>query len=118
MTLSGPALRVTVIVGESDHHQGKPLYTEIVHRAHAAGMAGATVVRGIEGFGRSNHIHTTRILSLSEDLPVVIVVVDTEEKVRPFVADLEALVAEGIVTLEPVEVVRYVGRGATPESAG
>jgi PII-like signaling protein len=112
MRLNGSALRVTALIGESDTWHGKPLYTEIVPRAHAAGLAGATVLRGIEGFGKSNHIHTTRILSLSEDLPVVVVIVDVEERVRPFLADLEELVTEGLVTVEPVEVVHHAGREA------
>lgn len=112
MRLNGSALRVTAFIGESDTWHGKPLYTEIVHRAHAAGMAGATVLRGIEGFGKSSDIHTTRILSLSEDLPVVVVIVDAEERVRPFLADLQELVTEGIVTVEPVEVVHHTGREA------
>ena len=112
MSLTGPALRLTVVVGESDRVHGKPLYTEIVHRAHAAGMAGATVLRGIEGYGRSSHIHTTRILSLSEDLPVVVLIVDAEERVRPFLAELDELVTEGLVLADPVEVVKYVGREA------
>jgi PII-like signaling protein len=119
MSLVGPALRLTVVVGESDHVHGKPLYTEIVHRAHAAGMAGATVLRGIEGYGRSNHIHTTRILSLSEDLPVCVVVVDTEEKVRAFVDQLDGLVTEGVIVVDQVEVVKYAGRdGGAPGAAG
>ena len=119
MSLTGPALRLTVVVGESDRVHGKPLYTEIVHRAHAPGMAGATVLRGIEGYGRSSHIHTTRILSLSEDLPVSIVIVDTEEKVRAFVDELDGLVTEGVVMVDQVEVVKYVGRGgAGTGSAG
>jgi uncharacterized protein len=112
MRLNGAALRVTALIGESDTWHGNPLYTEIVHRAHAAGLAGATVLRGIEGFGKSSHIHTTRILSLSEDLPVVVVIVDVEERVRPFLADLEELVSEGLVTVEQVEVVHHAGREA------
>ena len=75
-------------------------------------LAGATVLRGIEGFGKSSHIHTTRILSLSEDLPVVVVIVDVEARVRPFLAELEELVTEGLVTVEPVEVVHHAGREA------
>lgn len=109
-TIKGSALRLTVIVGESDQHHHRPLYTEIVHRAHAAGLAGATALRGIEGYGASNHIHTTRLLSLSDDLPVVVVVVDEEAKIRAFLPELDELVAEGLVILDPVEVVRYVGR--------
>ena len=112
MRIEGPAVRLTVFVGADDTWHRKPLYTEIVHRAHAAGLAGATVLRGIEGFGKSSHIHTTRILSLSEDLPVVVVIVDVEERVRPFLVELEELVTEGLVTVEPVEVVHHAGRKA------
>lgn len=108
MEISGPALRLTVVLGESDQWHHKPVYTEIVHRAHAAGMAGASVFRGIEGYGRANHIHTTRILSLSEDLPVTVVLVDAEEKVRAFLPELEELLTGGLAVIEPVEVVRYV----------
>ncbi|WP_314219205.1 DUF190 domain-containing protein [Streptomyces zaehneri] len=108
---NGTALRLTVFVGESDTWHRKPLYTEIVHRARAAGLAGASVFRGIEGFGASSLIHTSRLLSLSEDLPVAVVVVDTEERVRAFLPELDELVKEGLVTLDPCEVIRYVGRG-------
>lgn len=110
MKLRGPALRLTIFVGESDQWHHKPLYTEIVHRAHTAGLAGATVVRGLEGYGASNHIHTTRILSLSEDLPMVIVMVDAAERIRDFLHQLDELVTEGMVVVDEVEVVRYVGR--------
>lgn len=109
--LQGKARRLTIVVGEDDTVDGKPLYTEIVHRAHAAGLAGASVFRGIEGFGASHHIHTTRILSLSEDLPVAVVIVDVAEKVQRFAAEIAPLVSEGLITLADVEVVRYVGRG-------
>ena len=112
MTLLGPAVRLTVYVGESDTWEHRPLYTEIVHRAHAAGMAGASVFRGFEGYGRSNHIHTTRILSLSDDLPIAVVIVDTEEKIRDFLPQVEEVVTAGLITLGQVEVVRYVGGGA------
>ena len=108
MEIAGPALRLTVVLGESDQWHHRPVYTEIVHRAHAAGMAGASVFRGIEGYGRANHIHTTRILSLSEDLPVTVVIVDAEEKVRAFLPELEELLTGGLAIVEPVEVVRYV----------
>jgi len=112
MTLSGPALRLTVLLGESDRWHHRPLYTEIVHRAHAAGLAGASVLRGIEGYGASSRIHTSRLLSLSEDLPIAVIVVDTEEKIRAFLPQVQELVREGLVMVDPVEVVQYLGRSA------
>ncbi|MER5207505.1 DUF190 domain-containing protein [Streptomyces sp. NPDC002825] len=108
--LTGRALRVTVFVGETDLWHHKPLYTQIVARAREAGLAGASVFRGIEGFGASSLIHTQRLLSLSEDLPVAVVVVDTEEKIRAFLPQLDELVGEGLVILDECEVIRYVGR--------
>ncbi|MFE9450432.1 DUF190 domain-containing protein [Streptomyces sp. NPDC006739] len=116
--LTGSALRLTVFVGENDTWHHKPLYSEIVHRAHAAGLAGASVFRGIEGFGASSLIHTSRLLSLSEDLPVAIVVVDTEDRVRAFLPQLDELVGEGMVTLDECEVIRYAGRRPGPGEAG
>lgn len=110
MKLAGPALRLTIFVGEDDQWHHRPLYTEIVHRAHSAGLAGASVIRGIEGFGATSRIHTSRLLSLSEDLPVAIIIVDTEERVREFLPQLDELVAEGLVIIDEVEVIRYVGR--------
>lgn len=112
MKLSGAAMRLTILIGEDDQWHHKPLYTEIVHRAHATGLAGATVLRGIEGYGASNHVHTTRLLSLSEDLPVAVVIVDTEQRIRAFLPQLDELITEGLVMVDPVEVVRYTGRGS------
>jgi PII-like signaling protein len=116
--LTGSALRVTVHIGENDTWHHKPLYAEIVHRAHAAGLAGASVFRGIEGFGASSLIHTARLLSLSEDLPVAVVIVDTETRVRQFLPQLDELVTEGLVTLDECEVIRYVGRDENQDTAG
>ncbi|MFC8244404.1 DUF190 domain-containing protein [Streptomyces chartreusis] len=112
--LTGRALRLTVFVGEHDTWHHKPLYSEIVHRAHAAGLAGASVFHGIEGYGASSLIHTSRLLSLSEDLPVAIVIVDTEERVRAFLPELDELVSEGLVTIDDCEVIRYIGRDSKP----
>jgi PII-like signaling protein len=116
--LTGSALRVTIFIGENDVWHHKPLYTEIVHRAHAAGLAGASVFRGIEGFGASSLIHTSRLLSLSEDLPVAIVIVDTGDRVRAFLPQLDELVGEGLVILDDCEVIRYAGRDAESGKTG
>lgn len=105
----GPALRLTVLIRANERWHHKPLYTEIVHRAHRAGLAGASVFHGIEGFGGSATIHTARILDLSDDLPCSVVVVDSEERVRAFLPELEGLVTGGLVLLEPVEVVTCGG---------
>lgn len=110
--LKGLATRLTILVEESQQWHHRPLYTEIVHRAHDAGLAGASVFLGIEGFGRHQLIHTARILSLTGDLPCLIVIVDTEEKVRAFLPELDELVTEGLVTIEPVEVIKYASREA------
>jgi len=112
MKLQGPAQRLTILIGESDQWHHRPLYTEIVHRAHAAEMAGATVLRGFEGFGASRHVHTTRILSLSEDLPVAIIIVDDAERIATFLPQLDELITEGLVILDDVEVITYRGRRA------
>ncbi len=120
MTTQGRATRLTIFVGESDQHHHHPIYTEIVHRAHQAGLAGASVFRGVEGFGRSNHIHTTRLLSLSEDLPVAVVIVDTDERIRGFLPQLDGLLADGLVLLDEVEVIRYAdptARGTRDEAS-
>ncbi|MFG1805252.1 DUF190 domain-containing protein [Streptomyces sp. NPDC049040] len=101
---------MTVLLGESERWHHKPVYTEIVHRAHRAGLAGASVFHGIEGFGASSLIHTSRLLSLSEDLPVAVIVVDTEERVRAFLPELDELVGKGLVILDACEVVRHTAR--------
>ena len=110
MKLEGRQRRLTIFVGESDRHGHTPLATEIVQRAHRAGLAGASVFRGVEGYGASNHIHTTRILSLSDDLPIAIIIVDTDEAIQRFVPELDELITEGLVILDEVEVIKYVGR--------
>lgn len=101
------SLRMTVHIGEDDLHHHKPLYHEIVRRAHNSGLAGASVFRGVEGYGSGSLIHTTRFLSMSEDLPIAVVIIDDEEKVREFLPELGELLDGGVVTLEAVEVIRY-----------
>jgi PII-like signaling protein len=110
MTLHGKATRLTIYITESDQWHRKPLYAEIVHRAHAAGLSGAAVFRGMEGFGASHSIHTLRLLSLTENLPLSVVIVDRDEAIRAFLPQLDELELEGLVTLDEVEVVRHVGR--------
>ncbi|MGI9080332.1 MAG: DUF190 domain-containing protein [Acidimicrobiales bacterium] len=114
MKLEGHQRRLTIFVGEADHHGHTPLATEIVQRAHRAGLAGASVFRGVEGYGASNHIHTTRILSLSDDLPIAVIIVDTDERIAAFLPDLDELITEGLVIVDDVEVVKYVGRPTKP----
>ncbi|MFI9024645.1 DUF190 domain-containing protein [Streptomyces sp. NPDC053560] len=114
MTTTRSALRLTVLVGESHTWHHRPLYSEVVHRAHRAGLAGASVFRGIEGFGASSVIHTSRLLSLSEDLPVAVVIVDAEDRIRAFLPELEELVTEGLVVVDPCEI---VFRGAPRRTA-
>jgi uncharacterized protein len=101
----GQLLRI--FIGESDRWEGRPLYEAIVHRARAAGLAGATVIRGLEGFGAHSRLHTTRILRLSEDLPVVVEIVDEAERIEAFLPALDEMVDEGMVTLEKVRVIAY-----------
>lgn len=110
MKLEGEGLLVRIFVGESDRWEGLALYEAIVQCAREKGLAGATVLRGIEGFGAHNLIHTTRILRLAEDLPIVIEIVDRKEKIEAFLPELDAMIAEGLVTLEPVQVILYRAR--------
>ena len=105
--LEGEGKLLRLFIGESDTWHGKPLYQAIVQRAREEGLAGATVVRGIEGFGADSHLHTSRILRLSEDLPVVIEIVDTAERIDHIVPILDEMVAEGMLTLERVQIVSY-----------
>ncbi|MFE5796014.1 DUF190 domain-containing protein [Streptomyces sp. NPDC056503] len=113
--VTGPALRLTIVVGENDTWHHRPLSSEIVHRAHAAGLAGASVFRGVEGFGGAALIHTARILSLSEDLPVAVLIVDEEERIHAFLPEVEELVTGGLVVLDACEVVRWAGGADAPE---
>ncbi len=104
-----------IFIGESDHWQGRPLYEAIVLKARELHLAGATVLRGPMGFGANSRLHTTRILRLSEDLPMVIEIVDSREKIDELMPHIDAMVQEGLVTLENVQVIRY--RGNRPREA-
>jgi uncharacterized protein len=116
MDLPAESLLLRIYLGESDHRDHKPLYEVIVLEARAAGLAGATVLRGAMGFGASSRLHTAKILRLSDDLPVIIEIVDREEKVNAFLPRLQALMGGGLVTLEKVRVLHYRhgGPGPTP----
>jgi PII-like signaling protein len=107
MRLDGTGLLARIYIGESDTWHGRPLYEAIVHMLRERGLAGATVLRGIEGFGAKQHLHTTRILSLSQDLPILIEIVDQEDRLRAVLPELNAMVADGLITLERVEVIAY-----------
>ncbi|MGH7819482.1 MAG: DUF190 domain-containing protein [Candidatus Binatia bacterium] len=111
MKISGEGKLLRIFVGESDRHAGMPLYEAIVRKARELGLAGATAWRGIEGYGAASRIHTARILRLSEDLPIVIEIVDTEERIRAALSELEALIESsgggGLITLEKAEIIRY-----------
>lgn len=109
MRLEGEGVLLRIFIGETDRWGGKPLYEAIVRLVRAEGLAGATVLRGIEGFGADSRLHTARILRLSEDLPVVVEVVDTEENIRRVLPRLDEMIAEGMVTTEKVHVVAYRG---------
>ena len=112
--IDGPAMLARIYIGDADRHHGAPLYEAIVALLRERGIAGATVFRGIEGFGATAHLHTTRILRLSEDLPILIEVVDQEDRLRSVLPEIDAMVGEGLITLERVEVVAY--RGTAPDS--
>jgi uncharacterized protein len=105
VSLSGTARRLMVIVDEDATFEHVPVYTVILRRAHAAGLAGASVFRGIEGFGQSGRIHTSRILNLAESLPAMVLIIDTQDKIEGFLAELGAIGVRGIVALDDVEVV-------------
>jgi PII-like signaling protein len=115
MKIEGDGLLLRVFCGESDTWHGKPLYEAIVETVRAEGLAGATVIRGIEGFGARSRIHTSRILRLSEDLPVVIELVDRAEQIESVLPKLDEMIDEGMITLEKVQVIAY--RADQPPSA-
>jgi PII-like signaling protein len=96
-----------VFIGESDKAGHRPLYEEIVLKAREAGLAGATVLRGVMGFGKNSILHTAKILRLSEDLPMIIEIVDSFEKVEAFVPTLDEMIKDGLVTIEKVRVIHY-----------
>jgi PII-like signaling protein len=107
MKLPEDVLLLRVFIGESDRHHGKPLYEQIVLRARELNLAGATVLRGVMGYGASSRVHTAKLLELSIDLPIVIEIVDTEENINRLIPFIDETVTEGLVTLERMRVIRY-----------
>ena len=107
MVQSTDATLLRIFIGESDEFDGRPLYEAIVLKARETGLAGATVLRGPMGFGRSSRLHTTKVLRLSQDLPLLIEIVDTPDKIEAFVAALNGMMGSGLVTTEKVRVLRY-----------
>ena len=117
MELHGDRLLLRIYIGESNRFAGVPLYEAIVQRARERGLSGATVLRGIEGFGANSRIHRASILRLSEDLPIVVEIVDRRERLEPFLIELDPMIEDGMVTLEEVKVLVYRPRRAA-EPAG
>ncbi|MBC7099961.1 DUF190 domain-containing protein, partial [Candidatus Bipolaricaulota bacterium] len=115
MKLPEEGILLRIFIGESDTYDGKPLYEQIVLQAKKLNLAGATVIRGIMGFGAQSRIHTAKILRLSEDLPVVIEIVDTQEKIEKLLPFLDMTVKEGLITMEKVKVIRYRSRNRLQE---
>ncbi len=107
MKLPQEGLLLRIYIGEADQYRGRALYQQIVMKARELNLAGATVLRGMMGFGAASRIHTAKYLRLSEDLPVVIEVVDTEEKINALLPFLEETVMEGLVTMEKVRIIKY-----------
>ncbi len=109
MELPHDSILLRIFIGESDRHHGKPLHEAIVLKAREQHLAGATVLRGTMGFGKSSRLHTSKILRLSYDLPVVIEITDSEEKINAFLPVLDGMIGGGLVTLEKVRAIRYLG---------
>lgn len=113
MEMPENAVRLRILIGEKDRHEGRPLYDAIVKKARAAHLAGATVLRGAMGYGQSSHVHRANFLEISDGLPVIVEIVDAREKIDAFLPELHAMIGSGLVTMEPVTVIRY---GEAPKS--
>jgi uncharacterized protein len=107
MQVPHEATLLRVFIGENDRHDGRPLYEAVVLAARETGLAGATLLRGAMGFGQSSRLHTTKILQLSQDLPLIIEIVDAEDAITAFLPKLDAMIGSGLITLESVRVLQY-----------
>jgi hypothetical protein len=114
MELPHESVLLRIFIGESDRHGHLPLYEAIVLKARESHLAGATVLRGAMGFGKSSRMHTSKILRLSDDLPLVIELVDSEENINAFLPVLDGMISGGLVTLEKVRAIRYLGTPPKP----
>lgn len=108
--LNGESVLMRVFIGESDKHEGKPLYQALVEMLRREKFAGATVLRGILGFGAKSHLHTAHILRLSQDMPIVVEVVDSQENIERIMPEVEKMMGDGLITLEKVRVLKYEAR--------
>ena len=117
MQIPHEAVLLRIFIGESDRFDHKPLYEAIVLKAREMHLAGATVLRGPMGFGKSSRLHTAKILRLSMDLPLVIEIVDSEEKIQSFLPVLDTMMGGGLLTLEPIKVIQYRAGEADPSSS-
>ena len=113
MQIPRQAVLLRIFIGESDHCDGKPLYEAIVLKAREQHLAGATVLRGPMGFGKSSRLHTSKILRLSEDLPLLIEIVDSEDNINAFLPILDGMMSSGLITLEKVQVLQYGAKTAS-----
>jgi hypothetical protein len=113
MQIPNQAVSLRIFIGESDHCDGKPLYEAIVMKARERHLAGATVLRGPMGFGKSSRLHTSKILRLSEDLPLLIEIVDSEDNINAFLPVLDGMMSSGLITLEKVQVLQYGTKAAS-----
>jgi uncharacterized protein len=112
MQIPKDAMLLRIFLGENDRHEGQPLYEALVLKAREMHLGGATVLRGPMGFGHSSRLHTNKILRLSEDLPLIVEIVDSEEKIKAFVEAIDPMMGSGLITLEKVQVLRY-GNGSS-----
>lgn len=109
MPLQSEGKLLRIFIGENDRHDGQPLFEWLVKRARSMGMSGATVIRGLEGFGAKSHLHTAKILRLSSDLPIIVEIVDREERIEKFLQEIDYAIHDGLATVEKVEVRFYRG---------
>jgi PII-like signaling protein len=115
MKLPETGILLRIFIGESDSYKGQTLFEAIVIKARELHLAGATVIRGIMGFGASSRIHSTKLLTLSEDLPIIIEIVDTEDKIDQLMPFLDEVVKEGLITKERVNIIKYLHRKRLPD---